>query len=46
MARIPHPARIKPTLSLVWKTRHFFTLRLPGAARRAHGASADSANPT
>jgi pimeloyl-ACP methyl ester carboxylesterase len=31
---IPHPAALKPTLGLLWKIRHFFTLRLPGAARR------------
>lgn len=32
---IPHPARLRPTPRLLWTTRHFFTLRIPGAARRA-----------
>ena len=31
---IPHPASIKPTLGKAWKVRHFFSHRLPGAARR------------
>ncbi len=31
---IPHPASIKPSLSLAWAVRHFVTLRLPGAANR------------
>lgn len=31
---IPHPRSIKPTPSLLWKVRHFATLRLPGAAAR------------
>jgi pimeloyl-ACP methyl ester carboxylesterase len=32
---IPHPASIKPTLSLAWTMRHMVSLRLPGAASRA-----------
>lgn len=32
---IPHPAAIRPSLSLMWSVRHFVTLRLPGAADRA-----------
>ncbi len=32
---IPHPASVKPTLGLLWLVRHFFTLKLPGAAARA-----------
>src|SRR6185436_12633641 len=31
---IPHPASVKPSPVLAWKVRHFFTLRLPGAAKR------------
>jgi pimeloyl-ACP methyl ester carboxylesterase len=31
---IPHPASMKPSLGLLWTVRHFFTLRLPGSARR------------
>ena len=31
---IPHPASMKPTPGLLWTVRHFFTLRLPGSARR------------
>lgn len=31
---IPHPASLKPSLGLLWKARHFVSLRLPGAARR------------
>lgn len=31
---IPHPATLKPNLSLAWGARHFLTLRLPGAAGR------------
>jgi len=31
---IPHPASIVPTPRLAWLVRHFFTLPLPGAARR------------
>lgn len=31
---IPHPATIKPTLSVAWGARHFLTHRLPGAAGR------------
>jgi pimeloyl-ACP methyl ester carboxylesterase len=31
---IPHPASMRPTPSLLWRVRHFVTLRLPGAARR------------
>ena len=31
---IPHPASMRPTPSLLWKVRHFVTLRLPGAAHR------------
>jgi pimeloyl-ACP methyl ester carboxylesterase len=31
---IPHRARITPTPRLVWALRHFFTFKLPGAARR------------
>lgn len=31
---IPHPAVIKPSLGLMWKVRHFMTLRMPGAAKR------------
>jgi pimeloyl-ACP methyl ester carboxylesterase len=32
---IPHPASIAPTPRMLWTVRHFFTLRLPGAERRA-----------
>lgn len=32
---IPHPATLKPSLRLLWAGRHFITLRLPGAAKRA-----------
>lgn len=31
---IPHPASLKPSLGLLWKARHFVSLRLPGAAKR------------
>lgn len=31
---IPHPAVLKPSLSLLWAARHFISLNLPGAARR------------
>jgi pimeloyl-ACP methyl ester carboxylesterase len=31
---IPHRAPLKATPALIWKLRHFITLRLPGAARR------------
>ncbi len=31
---IPHPASLKPSLGLLWKARHFFSLNLPGAAQR------------
>lgn len=31
---IPHPASLRPTLSLAWAGRHFVTLRLPGAEGR------------
>lgn len=31
---IPHPRSIRPTPSLLWKVRHFASLRLPGAAAR------------
>ncbi|MCO4763440.1 MAG: alpha/beta hydrolase [Myxococcales bacterium] len=31
---IPHPASIKPSLSLAWSIRHFVSLRLPGAVDR------------
>lgn len=31
---IPHPMAIKPSLGLAWKARHFFTFKLPGAAKR------------
>ena len=31
---VPHPATLKPTARLLWAGRHFFTLRLPGAAAR------------
>jgi pimeloyl-ACP methyl ester carboxylesterase len=31
---IPHRATVALTPSLVWKLRHFFTLKLPGAVRR------------
>ncbi len=30
---IPHPAGVIPTPSLVWAVRHFFYLRLGGAAK-------------
>ena len=33
-AAIPHPAVLKPRLSLLWAVRHFLTLQLPGAAAR------------
>ncbi len=32
---IPHPASLRPSPRLLWAVRHFFSLRLPGAARRA-----------
>ena len=32
---IPHPASIKPSLSLAWTMRHFVAFKLPGAASRA-----------
>jgi len=32
---IPHPAGLRPSLSLLWSVRHFVTLRMPGAAARA-----------
>lgn len=31
---IPHPASTVPTPKLLWMVRHFFTLKLPGAAAR------------
>jgi len=31
---IPHPASLKPSLGLLYKARHFVSLRLPGAAKR------------
>jgi pimeloyl-ACP methyl ester carboxylesterase len=31
---IPHPTAIKPTPRLVWRVRHFFTLRRKGAAAK------------
>jgi pimeloyl-ACP methyl ester carboxylesterase len=31
---IPHPRAMKPTPALVWKVRHFFTLRGKGAAAK------------
>lgn len=31
---VPHPRSLKPTPSLAWKLRHFFTLRRAGAADR------------
>jgi pimeloyl-ACP methyl ester carboxylesterase len=31
---IPHRAALTPTPALVWALRHFFALKLPGAARR------------
>jgi pimeloyl-ACP methyl ester carboxylesterase len=31
---IPHPASLKPTPSVLWTARHFFTLRRKGAAAR------------
>jgi pimeloyl-ACP methyl ester carboxylesterase len=31
---IPHPGAMKPSLRVLWGARHFFTLRIPGAARR------------
>ena len=30
---IPHPRTLRPTPALLWKARHFATLRLPGAAQ-------------
>jgi pimeloyl-ACP methyl ester carboxylesterase len=35
---IPHPGSIKPSLSMLWTVRHFFTLKLPWAVvrTRAH----------
>jgi pimeloyl-ACP methyl ester carboxylesterase len=32
---IPHPASIKPSLSLAWTMRHFVDFKLPGAVARA-----------
>ncbi|MCA9619853.1 MAG: alpha/beta hydrolase [Myxococcales bacterium] len=32
---IPHPGFIRPSLRLLWLGRHFVTLRLPGAVKRA-----------
>ncbi|HWU86842.1 MAG TPA: hypothetical protein VN253_06190, partial [Kofleriaceae bacterium] len=35
---IPHPRAIRPTPALLWRVRHFATLRRPGAAERIrHG---------
>jgi pimeloyl-ACP methyl ester carboxylesterase len=31
---LPHPASIAPSPRMLWTVRHFFTLRLPGAAAR------------
>ncbi|MFK7990597.1 MAG: alpha/beta fold hydrolase [Sandaracinaceae bacterium] len=31
---IPHPAAIRPTLTLAWAVRHFFFYKLPGAPAR------------
>jgi pimeloyl-ACP methyl ester carboxylesterase len=31
---IPHPASLRPSPALLWKVRHFFTLRRRGAAER------------
>lgn len=31
---IPHPASLRPTLAALWGSRHFLTLKLPGAAKR------------
>lgn len=31
---IPHPRTLKPSLGTVWKVRHFFAFKLPGAVRR------------
>jgi pimeloyl-ACP methyl ester carboxylesterase len=31
---IPHPASLRPSPALLWKVRHFFSLRRRGAARR------------
>ena len=31
---IPHPGTLKPTPHMVWKVRHFFTLRKPNAAAK------------
>jgi len=31
---IPHPAGVPPTPGVLWGARHFFTLKLPGAAKR------------
>jgi pimeloyl-ACP methyl ester carboxylesterase len=31
---IPHPASIRPTPSILWMVRHFFTLKLPWAASK------------
>lgn len=31
---IPHPASIRPSPRVLWTVRHFFTLKMPGAAAR------------
>jgi pimeloyl-ACP methyl ester carboxylesterase len=31
---IPHPRTIRPSLGNLWKVRHFFAFKLPGATRR------------
>jgi pimeloyl-ACP methyl ester carboxylesterase len=35
---VPHPRALAPTPSLIWKLRHFMTLRRPGAAERIRRA--------
>ncbi len=32
---VPHPGAIRPSPTLIWEVRHFWRLKLPGAAARA-----------
>ena len=35
---VPHPGSIRPTPRMLWTVRHFFLLRLPGAAARTRAS--------
>jgi hypothetical protein len=39
---IPHPRSIKPTPTLLWRARHFATLRQKNAAERIQRVTSDS----